>query len=92
MYIQNPRQSMLQVSGITLQQVEMFKYLVVVFTIDRKRNKQVDTRIAEANAVLRELYRSVLTKPELSLQHSQFLKRSLFRSSPVIMNLGRPND
>ena len=88
MYIQNPWQSVLQVSGITLQQVEKFKHLGVVFTIDGKRNKEVDTRIAEANAVPRELYHSVLTKPELSLQHSQFLKRTLFRSSPVIMNLG----
>jgi len=31
-----------------------------------KRNKEIDTRIGEANVVLRELYRSVFTKRELS--------------------------
>ena len=51
-----PRQCIPQVSGNTLQQVERFKYLRVVFTSDGNRNKEVDTRIGKANAVLRELY------------------------------------
>jgi len=57
---------MLQVTGNTLQQVESFKYLGVVFTDEIRRNKEIDTRIGEANGVLRELYGSVLTKREFS--------------------------
>jgi len=34
----NPRQCMRQVSGNTLQQVEKFKYLAVVFTSDGRRS------------------------------------------------------
>jgi len=47
----NQRQCMLQVSGNTLQQVEKFKYIGVVFTIDGRWRKEVDTRIAEASTV-----------------------------------------
>jgi len=54
------------VSENTLQQVETFKYLGVVITSDGSRNKGIDTRIGKANAVLRELYCSVVTKRELS--------------------------
>ena len=38
----------------TLQQMESFKYLGVVFTSNGSRNKGIDTRISEANAVLRK--------------------------------------
>ena len=72
----NPRQYMLQVSGNTLQQVETFKYLWVELTSEGKRNMEIDTRIGEANAVLRELYRSVATKRELS----NAAKLSVFKS------------
>jgi len=61
----HPRQCILQVSGNTLQQLETFKYLEVVFTSDRSRNKGIDTWIDKANAVLCELYCSVVTKREL---------------------------
>ena len=50
----------------TLQQLEKFKYLGVVFTSDGRRHMEIDTLIDEANAVLRELYRPVVTKQELS--------------------------
>jgi len=33
---------------------------------ERKRNKEIDTRTGNASVVLRELYRSVVTKRELS--------------------------
>ena len=48
------RQFRLQVSGNTLQQVEKFKYIGVVFTRDerRRQNKEIDTRIGKANTVL----------------------------------------
>ena len=48
-----PRQCILQVSGNTLQQVETFKYLVVVCTSGGSRNEGIDTQISKTNAVLR---------------------------------------
>jgi len=39
-------------------------YLPVVFMSDGRRNK-IDTRIGKINALLRELYRSMVTKREL---------------------------
>jgi len=53
-------------SASELQLVEPFKYLGVAFTSDGSRNKGIDTRIGKANAVLRELYCSVVTKRALS--------------------------
>jgi len=84
----HPRQCILQVSGKTLQQLETFKYLGVVFTSDRSRNKGIDTWTDKTNAVLRELYCSVVTKGRFRRPQSiQFLNRSLFRSWPVVTNL-----
>jgi len=62
----HPRHCILQVSGNTLQQVETSKYLGMVFTSDGSRNKTIDTRIGKANAVLRELYCSVVIKWDIS--------------------------
>jgi len=45
----------------TLQQVE-FKFFWVVYTSDGKWNKNNDTRIAKASAILHKLYRSVVIK------------------------------
>ena len=59
-----------------LQLVEKFKYLGLVFTCDGRRYRGIDTLTGEANAVLRELYRSVATKPELS----NIPKLSVFKS------------
>jgi len=39
------------VSGITLQQVETFKYPGVVFMSDGRRNRESDTRIGNGTAV-----------------------------------------
>jgi len=64
------------VSGNTLQQLEKFKYLGVVFTSDGRQSKEIDTRIGKASAVLRELDRSVVTKWELS----NTAKLSIFKS------------
>jgi len=44
---------MLQMSGNTLQQVEKFKYLGLVFTSDGRQNEEIDTRIGKSNAVPR---------------------------------------
>jgi len=40
-------QCILQVSGNTLQHVEDFKYLGVIFTSDGRRNKEIDTHIGK---------------------------------------------
>jgi len=66
------------VSENTLQQVETFKYLGVVITSDGSRNKGIDTRIGKANAVLRELYCSVVTKRELSKNAKLSIFESVF--------------
>ena len=51
--------------------------------------QEIDTRIGKANAILRELYRSVLTKRELSnTAKLSVSNQSLFRSLPMVMNLG----
>jgi len=61
-----PSQCALPVSSSILEQVEKFKYLGVIFTSDRRPGKEIDTRFGKSNAVLRELYWSVVTKRELS--------------------------
>ena len=62
------------VSGNTVQQVAKFNYLGMVFTSDGRWSEEIDTRIGKANAALRELYRSVVTKRELSnTENCQFL-------------------
>jgi len=88
----SPRQCFLQMSTNTLQQVETFKYLrdEVVFTSDESRNKGIDARFGKSNAVLRELYCSVVTKRHMGFQTTQtfqFLNLSFFQSLPVVMNL-----
>jgi len=75
----NPSQCKLQVSGNTLHQVEKFKYLGVVFTSDGRQNKEIDTRVGKANAVLCELYHSVATDWKLS----NTAKLSVFKSVAV---------
>jgi len=50
----------------SMQQVETFKYHGEVCTSDRMRNKEFGSRIVDANAGLRVLYRSVVTKHGLS--------------------------
>jgi len=68
--------------------METFKYLGVVFTSDESRNKGVDTRIGKANTVLHEFIVPWWRNGSFQRkQNIQFLNRSLFRSSPVVMNL-----
>jgi len=69
---------MLQVSGNTLQQMEQFKHLGVVFASDGRCNDNIDTRIGKANAVLRELHHSVVTKWELSNTTNLSVFKSVF--------------
>jgi len=66
------------VSGNTLQQVEKSKHPEEVFTSDGNRNKDIDTRIGEANAVLRELHCTVVAKRELSKTAMLSVFKSVF--------------
>jgi len=76
------------VIGNTLQQVEAFKYLEVVFTSDGSRNKLIDTLICKANPVLRVLYYSVVTKRQLSKNAKLSVFNWVFVPiSPVVMIL-----
>jgi len=65
----------------TLQQVEKFKYLGVVYTSDGRWSVEVDAWIAKANAFLRELYCCGHKTGNIQTPQSfQFLNWSLFRS------------
>ena len=75
-------------SGNTLQQVETFKYLRVVFTSDGSGNKEIDTRIGKANAVLREFYCSVVAKRELSKTAMLSVFKSVSGPSPGFSSRG----
>jgi len=66
------------VSGNTLQQVENFKHLGVVYASDGRWSEESDTRIGKANTVLRELHRSVVTKRELSNNTKLSVFKSVF--------------
>ena len=61
----NPDQCVLQVNGVTLKQVEKFKYLGVALTSDGRQDEELDTRISKASAVMRALHHSVVMKREL---------------------------
>ena len=74
-----PEQCALQVSGVPLRQVEKFKYLGVEFASDGRQDGEIDRRIGTASAVLRSLYRSVVTKTELSLRTKLTIFRSIYR-------------
>ena len=54
------------VNGTPLDQVEKLKYLGVEFSNDARLDCEIDRRIAAASAILRSLYRSVMTKKEVS--------------------------
>lgn len=50
-----------QLSGNTLKQFGKVKYLLVVFTGDKVQTKKIDKSIDKDNAILHEVYRSVVT-------------------------------
>ena len=67
-----------QTNGVNLQQTEKFKYLRVTFSSDGRQDNELDTCIGKANAVMRQLYRSVLLKRELCTKAKLFVFRSVF--------------
>jgi len=62
----------------TLQQLKEFKYIGVVFTSDGRWSEEADGWIAKANAVLHDLYCSVVTKPEVSSTTKLLVFKSVF--------------
>jgi len=72
-----------------LKQVEKSKYIDVVFMSDGRWSDEVHGWIAKVNAVLHELI--ALWSQNGSFQTPQiclFFNRFLFRSLPMILNLG----
>ena len=55
--------------------------------LDGRWSEEIDTGVGKAYPVLRKLYRSVITKRELSNAAKMVINRSLFRSLPMVMNL-----
>jgi len=54
--LKNPDQCSLQVSGVSLKQLEKFEYLGLVFTSDGRQDEELDTRMGKASAVMQALY------------------------------------
>ena len=54
------------VNGTPLNQVEKFKYFGVEFSNDVRQDCEIDRRMEAASAMLRSIYRSVVTKKEVS--------------------------
>ena len=65
-------------NGATLKQVEKFKYLGVAFTSDGRQDKELDTRIDKASAVMRALNYSVVMKRELSKKAKLSIFKAVF--------------
>ena len=74
----SPNQCCLQVGGVSLKQVEKFKYLGVLFKSDGRQDAEIDARIGKASAVMRALHYSVVMKRELSKKAKLSVFRSIF--------------
>uniref|UniRef100_A0A3B3HQU3 Reverse transcriptase domain-containing protein n=1 Tax=Oryzias latipes TaxID=8090 RepID=A0A3B3HQU3_ORYLA len=68
----------LSVGGVSLPQVEEFKYLGVLFTSEGRSEREIDRRIGAASVVMRSLYRSVVVKRELSRKAKLSIYRSIY--------------
>ena len=71
----NPVQRSFQINGVTLQQMEKFKYLEVTFSSDGRQDNKLDTRIkkcinAPALAISRTETRAVYKSKAFCLQIS----------------------
>uniref|UniRef100_A0A8C5CGF6 Reverse transcriptase domain-containing protein n=1 Tax=Gadus morhua TaxID=8049 RepID=A0A8C5CGF6_GADMO len=80
-----PVDCLLRVGNESLAQVKEFKYLGVLFASEGTMEREIGRRIGAAGAVLRSLYRTVVTKRELSRKSTG---RSSFLSSPMVMRVG----
>ena len=64
--LKNPVQSSIRIGGLSLKQVEKFKYLGVAFTSDGRQDKKLNVRLGKASAAMRALHHSVVLKREWS--------------------------
>ena len=74
----NPVQCFLQVSGVSLKQMEKFKYLGVAFTSDERQDEELHVQSGKASAVMRALHHSVVLKRELSNKAQLSVFKSIF--------------
>ena len=82
------RQCILQVNGNTLQQVETFKYLPVVFAVTEVGTKRlIHGLVKQTQFCVSFIVPWWLNGSLQRLQSFQFLNPSMFRSSPVVMNV-----
>ena len=70
--------------GTKLKQVEKFKCLGVAFASDGRQDKELDTRIGKASAVMRALHYSVVMKRELSKKTKLSIFKTVF--VPILTN------
>ena len=80
----NPDQCVLQVNGVTLKQVEKFKYLGVAFTSDGRQGEELDTRIGNSSVVMRALRYSVVMIRKLSKKAKLSIFKTVF--VPILTN------
>uniref|UniRef100_A0A8C5CRJ5 Reverse transcriptase domain-containing protein n=1 Tax=Gadus morhua TaxID=8049 RepID=A0A8C5CRJ5_GADMO len=73
-----PVDCLLRVGNESLAQVKEFKYLGVLFASEGTMEREIGRRIGAAGAVLRSLYRTVVTKRELSRKAKISIYRSIF--------------
>jgi len=71
-------QCTLNINGIPLKQVEKFRYLGVLFASDGSWDQEIDRRIGAAAGVMRQLYRGVICKRELSNKAKLSVFKSIF--------------
>ena len=73
----------MNVNGTPLIQVEKFKYLGVEFSYDARLDCAIDRRIGSARAILRSLYRSVVTKKEVSRRTKMAIFNAVYRPALI---------
>jgi hypothetical protein len=74
----NHSQCTATVNGVTLRQVENFRYLGFTFSSDGTLDAEIDRRIGAASAVMRQLYRGVISKRELSSKAKISVYKTIF--------------
>ena len=76
-------QCAVSVDGTPLNQVEKFKYLGIEFSNDARLDCEIDRRIGSASAILRSLYRSVVTKKEVSWRMKMAIFKAVYRPALI---------
>ena len=76
-------QCAVNVNGAPLNQVEKLKYLGVDFSNDARLDCEIDRHIGPASAILRSLYRSVVTKKEVSRRTKMAIFNAVYRPALI---------